>query len=124
MNVSKFNGLDKEVAAKHLMDCCGSTQWVSQMMALFPFESEKQLVHLATSVWYEQCTETDWKESFAHHPKIGDVKSLTEKFAGKEQAGVSVATSETIEALAKANADYETKNGFIFEISTKINHIF
>ena len=105
MTLSAYNLLSKEQAAKHLMDCCGSTLWVSQMMAHFPFESEKQLVHLATSVWYEQCTETDWKESFTHHPKIGDVKSLTEKFAGKEQAGVAVATAATIQALAQAIDD-------------------
>jgi 5-hydroxyisourate hydrolase/2-oxo-4-hydroxy-4-carboxy-5-ureidoimidazoline decarboxylase len=114
MNIAEFNALEKEVAAKHLMDCCGSTQWVSKMMQHFPFSSEKQLVDLSSAVWYEQCDETDWRESFTHHPKIGDVKSLTEKFAGKEQAGVAVATAETIQALAKANADYESKFGFIF----------
>lgn len=114
MTLSAYNLLSKEQAAKHLMDCCGSTQWVSQMMAYFPFESEKQMVHLATSVWYEQCDESDWRESFTHHPKIGDVKSLTEKFAGKEQAGVAVATETTIQAIAQANTDYENKFGFIF----------
>ncbi len=114
MNIAEFNALEKEVAAKHLMDCCASTQWVSKMMQHFPFSSEKQLVDWSSAVWYEQCYETDWRESFAHHPKIGDVKSLTEKFAGKEQAGVAVATDEIIQALAKANADYETKFGFIF----------
>jgi 5-hydroxyisourate hydrolase/2-oxo-4-hydroxy-4-carboxy-5-ureidoimidazoline decarboxylase len=83
-------------------------------MQHFPFSSEKQLVNLSGNIWYEQCYEVDWRESFTHHPKIGDVKSLTEKFAGKEQAGVAVATEETIQALAKANADYESKFGFIF----------
>ncbi len=114
MTLAEYNALEKEVAAKHLMDCCGSTQWVSKMMQHFPFSSEKQLVDLSSAVWYEQCHEADWRESFTHHPKIGDVKSLTEKFAGKEQAGVAVATAETIQALAKANADYESKFGFIF----------
>ncbi len=114
MTLAEYNALEKEVAAKHLMDCCGSTQWVSKMMQHFPFSSEKQLVDWSANIWYEQCDETDWRESFTHHPKIGDVKSLTEKFAGKEQAGVAVATAETIQALAKANADYESKFGFIF----------
>ena len=54
------------------------------------------------------------RESFTHHPKIGDVKSLTEKFAGKEQAAVGTASVEVIEALAKANQAYEEKHGFIF----------
>ena len=114
MNVVEFNVLEKEVAAKHLIDCCGSRNWVSKMMEYFPFSSEKQLVDLSSDIWYERCTEVDWRESFTHHPKIGDVKSLTEKFAGKEQAGVAVATEATINALAQANADYESKFGFIF----------
>ena len=114
MNLSTFNTFDKETTSKHLMDCCGSTQWVSAMMSHFPFDSEKTLVDLSAKIWYDQCYQTDWRESFTHHPKIGDVKSLTEKFAGKEQAGVAVATSQTIEALSKANFDYENKFGFIF----------
>jgi len=72
------------------------------------------MVDLSAEIWYEECSEKDWRASFTHHPKIGDVKSLTEKFAGKEQAGVAVATTQTIEALAQANTDYENKNGFIF----------
>jgi 5-hydroxyisourate hydrolase / 2-oxo-4-hydroxy-4-carboxy-5-ureidoimidazoline decarboxylase len=114
MTLSGFNNLDATTASKHLMDCCGSTQWVSAMMSHFPFNSEKELVDAATKNWYNVCSETDWRESFTHHPKIGDVKSLTEKFAGKEQAGVAVATSQTIEVLSQANADYENKFGFIF----------
>ncbi|WP_333876699.1 2-oxo-4-hydroxy-4-carboxy-5-ureidoimidazoline decarboxylase [Flavobacterium sp.] len=114
MTLQEFNTLDKLTARQHLFDCCGSTRWVDGMMSHFPFASEKQLVDCAATLWYDECNEADWRESFTHHPKIGDVKSLTEKFAGKEQAGVAVATQETIQALAQANTDYEAKNGFIF----------
>jgi 5-hydroxyisourate hydrolase / 2-oxo-4-hydroxy-4-carboxy-5-ureidoimidazoline decarboxylase len=114
MTLHEFNTLEKEIAATHLFECCGSQKWTDLMLKSFPFSSEKQLVDLSTSIWYDECSESDWRESFTHHPKIGDVKSLTEKFAGKEQAGVAAATTETIEALAKANDDYETKFGFIF----------
>ena len=114
MTLTAFNTLDKETAKQHLFACCGSTKWADAMMKHFPFASEKQLVDWSASIWYNECGESDWLESFTHHPKIGDVKSLTEKFAGKEQAGVAVATSETIDALAKSNADYESKFGFIF----------
>ena len=114
MTLTSYNNLDAATASKHLMDCCGSTKWVTGMMSHLPFASEKQLVDLSAKIWYEECSESDWRESFTHHPKIGDVKSLTEKFAGKEQAGVAVATQETIAALAQANTDYENKFGFIF----------
>jgi len=114
MNLLAFNTLPEDAARKELFACCGSNRWADAMMQHFPFASEKQLVDLSSEIWYDQCGEADWRESFTHHPKIGDVKSLTEKFAGKEQAGVAVATQETIQLLAKANADYENKNGFIF----------
>ena len=114
MNLVAFNTLPEETAKRELFACCGSEKWTSAMMKHFPFVSEKQLVDLSSKIWYDECGEADWCESFMHHPKIGDVKSLTEKFAGKEQAGVAVATSETINALSKANSDYESKNDFIF----------
>lgn len=114
MNLGDFNKLDKQSAAKELFACCGSSKWVEMMMKYFPFASEKELVNKATAVWYNECDEADWKESFTHHPKIGDVKSLEQKFAGKEQGGVAAASAGTIQSLATANADYENKNGFIF----------
>lgn len=114
MDLKIFNNLSKEEAAQHLFSCCGSKHWVDEMMLQFPFSNEQKLIEAATDIWYNKCTETDCKESFAHHPKIGDVNSLKEKFAGKEQAGVASASDEVINALAKANTDYENKFGFIF----------
>jgi 5-hydroxyisourate hydrolase/2-oxo-4-hydroxy-4-carboxy-5-ureidoimidazoline decarboxylase len=114
MNLKEFNNLDKQSAAKELFACCGSDKWVELLIQHFPFASEQELVNKATSIWYDECSEADWKESFTYHPKIGDVKSLEQKFAGKEQAGVASASTETIQSLAKANADYENKNGFTF----------
>lgn len=120
MTLEKLNNLDKLEAAKLLETCCGSSKWLELLLNEFPFENTTSLIAKAESIWYDSCTEQDWLEAFTHHPKIGDVKSLTEKFAstqhlaGNEQAGVNTATQAVIEALAKANGDYEAKFGFIF----------
>jgi 5-hydroxyisourate hydrolase / 2-oxo-4-hydroxy-4-carboxy-5-ureidoimidazoline decarboxylase len=114
MTIKAFNKLNKEEKAKQLMSCCGSSTWAALMMKQFPFANEEQLVETATDIWYNQCESIDWLESFTHHPKIGDVKSLTKKFAGKEQASVAAATKKIITALANANKEYEAKFGFIF----------
>ena len=114
MTLKDFNNLDKDSAAKELFSCCGSRKWVSSLMQEFPFVSQEALIERATQVWYGECDKNDWQESFAQHPKIGDRKSLTEKFAGNEQAGMAEATEIIIEALAKANAAYEKKFQFIF----------
>jgi 5-hydroxyisourate hydrolase / 2-oxo-4-hydroxy-4-carboxy-5-ureidoimidazoline decarboxylase len=114
MTLNGFNNLDRDTAAKELFSCCGSRNWVSLLMQKFPFESPETLIENARKVWYDECDKDDWLESFRHHPKIGDKKSVTEKFAGKEQASVAAATEEIIDALSKANKDYEKKFGFIF----------
>ena len=85
MTLSDFNNLDKEAAAKELFSCCGSQRWVSSMMKNFPFTSLDALVENATTIWYDECNKQDWLESFTHHPKIGDKKSLTESLQGKSK---------------------------------------
>lgn len=114
MTLQDFNKLDRDTAARELFSSCGSRNWVSLLMQKFPFGSQETLIENARKIWYDECDKNDWLESFSHHPKIGDKKSLTEKFAGKEQASVASATEEIIDALAKANKDYKKKFGFIF----------
>ncbi|MEZ5029005.1 MAG: 2-oxo-4-hydroxy-4-carboxy-5-ureidoimidazoline decarboxylase [Ferruginibacter sp.] len=114
MTIRAFNKLSKASKAKLLLSCCGSSNWVELMMKQTTFKSEAMLIDCAIDIWYNQCSSADWLEAFMHHPKIGDVKSLTKKFAGKEQASVATASAKTIRALADANKDYEIKNGFIF----------
>ena len=114
MTLKDFNKLDRDTAAKELFSCCGSRNWVSLLMQEFPFGTPETLIEKADAVWYGACNKNDWLESFSHHPKIGDKKSLAGKFSGKEQAGLGSATDEIIEDLAKANYDYEKKFGFIF----------
>lgn len=114
MTIKAFNKLNKTEKAKQLMSCCGSSTWVDLMMKRSPFKTEQELVDAAVDCWYNQCSGTDWLESFDHHPRIGDVKSLTKKFAGKEQASVKAASAKTIKALAAANKAYEAKFGFIY----------
>ena len=114
MTLADFNKLQKDIAAKELFSCCGSGKWVSLMIKKFPFASGGLLIEEAARTWYNECDKNDWMESFAHHPKIGDRKSLAEKFAAGEQAAVTGATEEVIGALAEANQEYEKKFGFIF----------
>ena len=114
MTLEDFNKFDKDAAAKELFSCCGSEKWVALLMNDLPFVSEEALVEKATRIWYGECGKTDWLESFTHHPRIGDKKSLEKKFAGKEQSAVATAPGEIIDALLKANNDYEKKFGFIF----------
>ncbi|RZK26134.1 MAG: OHCU decarboxylase, partial [Hymenobacter sp.] len=65
-------------------------------------------------------SEADWREAFTHHPKIGDVSALREKFASTatwaagEQGAVRQASQSTLEALAAGNEAYAQRFGYIF----------
>lgn len=120
MTLPSFNQQPEQAIQDALYACCGSTKWASYLAAMFPMHSEKTLVEVATTVWYNECEKADWLEAFAQHPKIGDIKSLEEKFAStkhlasNEQAGVANASYNIIEELAAANEAYEEKFGFVF----------
>jgi 2-oxo-4-hydroxy-4-carboxy-5-ureidoimidazoline decarboxylase len=102
-----------------LRTCCGSAHWIRRMVARRPFHNRQGLLKAAREEWFA-LTPSDWQEAFAHHPKIGDRDALRHRFAGtrhlseKEQAGVTMASDEVLDALADGNEMYETKFGYIF----------
>lgn len=120
MTLQELNTLTLDEAAKQLETCCGSTTWNRELMKHFPFTDNRVLFSNATNVWYNLCNEADWLEAFSHHPKIGDIKNLSDKFAStkdiamNEQSSVNKATDEIIKELEKLNREYEAQLGFIF----------
>jgi 2-oxo-4-hydroxy-4-carboxy-5-ureidoimidazoline decarboxylase len=121
MTLHELNTISQPELKEVLTKCCGSSAWVKMMMTYFPVDDLVELLEDAEEKWYE-CNEDDWKDAFAHHPKIGDAESLPKKFtataewASGEQSGVNNASADTIKALAEANRLYEEKFGYIFII--------
>jgi 2-oxo-4-hydroxy-4-carboxy-5-ureidoimidazoline decarboxylase len=119
MTIADFDHLSTDEKRELLQKCCGSTGWIDKMIAAPPLEDLVDLEETAEEKWWE-CSEKDWLEAFEHHPKIGDINSLKEKYpntvewASNEQSGVNVASDEILIALAKGNDDYEQKFGHIF----------
>jgi 2-oxo-4-hydroxy-4-carboxy-5-ureidoimidazoline decarboxylase len=119
VTLHEFNILPKQQLIEELTKCCGSSAWVNRMLPFVPADDMIELLEDAEEEW-GKCSEDDWKEAFGHHPKIGDVESLTKKFASTaqwasgEQSAVNIASKETIEALAEGNRLYEEKFGYIF----------
>ena len=106
--------------ARHLLArACGSSRWVDRMMARRPFGGRDALLSAAGHEW-TALGEDDWREAFAHHPKIGDRDSLRARFpdthalSAREQAGVDCAADAVLSALADANRVYERRFGYIF----------
>lgn len=119
MTLEELNRLEAHAAADALQRCCGSTQWVSQMLASRPFSAREDLFRKSEDIWW-RLAESDWKEAFAHHPRIGDVEGLRLKFASTaswaegEQAGIQSASEDVLGKLATANRIYEERFGYIF----------
>lgn len=119
MTLDELNSLKEDAARAELLRCCGSSRWADGMIARRPFASRSAVLSAADSVWAE-CGEKDWLEAFSHHPRIGGKDALRAKFAATkdwsagEQAKAAQADDATLDALAKGNAEYEERFGFIF----------
>ncbi|MCC6620698.1 MAG: 2-oxo-4-hydroxy-4-carboxy-5-ureidoimidazoline decarboxylase [Deltaproteobacteria bacterium] len=90
------------------------------MAAAGPFADGDAVFAAAMAAFGELAAE-DWLEAFAHHPRIGDVSKLRERFAAsgelseKEQGtAVAAAADDTIQRLFELNQAYEARHGHIF----------
>lgn len=88
------------------------------MLAARPFSSADELFQKAEQ-FADTLEKADWLEAFSHHPKIGDLDSLRQKFskekwAAGEQSSVASATDKLLEQLAQGNDAYLEKFGYIF----------
>ena len=118
MTIAAFDRLDKSEKKKLLQQCCGSSVWVDKMLKMPPAEDLIDLFEDSEAAWYD-CNENDWKEAFLHHPRIGDINELRQKFstnhfAANEQSSVNDASERSLKLLAEGNKLYEEKFGYIF----------
>jgi 2-oxo-4-hydroxy-4-carboxy-5-ureidoimidazoline decarboxylase len=115
----RVDQLPEGEARARLAACCGSSRWVERMLQRRPFGSTNALLAAAREEWFG-LEETDWREAFGHHPKIGDRAGLHARFpdtadlSATEQHGVAGASSDVLDALAEGNRAYERRFGFIF----------
>lgn len=117
--VQRINAMIPSEARETFLRCCGAERWADAMVSGCPYPSWEQLEETSNATW-STLTEHDWREAFAHHPKIGDIDSLRTKFgstrdwASGEQAGAASASEATLQALADGNTTYEARFGYIF----------
>lgn len=109
---------DSETAAA-LRRCCGSSRWVAGMMAARPFGSARRAKEQADRIW-NALDRADWLEAFDHHPRIGERTAVVEQdaaataWSSQEQSRLADAADGVKAELARANADYERRFGFIY----------
>ena len=111
MTVADLNAMPESQAAELLGECCGSPRWVAGMVARRPFGSRESVLAAAGEIW-TSLDNADWREAFAHHPRIGEQTGSSQ--AAQEQSGMSGSTGDVRQALAEVNRDYEQRFGYIY----------
>jgi OHCU decarboxylase len=114
VTLDELNTSDEASGRTALMRCCGSVHWADAILARRPFATQRVLEDAATEVWWELTTD-DWREAFHAHPKIGSRQ--TAGWSSGEQSGVASASERVLEELAKGNAAYEQRFGWIFLVN-------
>jgi OHCU decarboxylase len=111
-----FNRLSDEAAASELLAVCHSRRWAKEVAAGRPYADLAALQRAADEVWRGLGPE-DWMEAFAAHPRIGEGGGVSADWSRQEQAGVGGAAPEVQDRLARGNAEYEARFGYVFLIS-------
>jgi allantoicase len=107
----RINTRTPQIAEQELQSCCGSSEWVREMIASRPYAGWSELVAAAENIWWD-LDPPDWREAFAAHPRIGE--KAASSWARQEQSATSSASEPTRKALAEANREYEKRFGHIF----------
>jgi 2-oxo-4-hydroxy-4-carboxy-5-ureidoimidazoline decarboxylase len=118
--LDRLNAATQDEALAVFLRCCGATRWAAFMTSARPFSDDAALDSAVASA-FAKLTREDWLEAFAHHPRIGDVSRLRERFAHsgdlseKEQGVAMAAANEAIiQRLFALNQAYEARHGHIF----------
>lgn len=120
MQISNLNALSHADLHATFERCCGALTWVGKMVDAAPFVDEADLRRAADEA-FAALEVPDWLQAFAHHPRIGDVSRLRERFKAsgvlseKEQGTAMASANEAIiQRLFELNQAYEQRHGHIF----------
>jgi OHCU decarboxylase len=119
MMLNDLNTIPPARATELFTACCGSSRWVSQMVARRPFKSLDAVLEAADEIW-KSLPKSDWHEAFAHHPRIGESASAVaqsdrgREWSASEQSAVMRASESIRLAQRDMNAQYERRFGYIY----------
>jgi OHCU decarboxylase len=112
MTLRELNALSPSHADREFLRCCGSSRWAGAMTAARPFDSIGAMQIRGAAIW-QSLERQDWLEAFAAHPKIGEQRNAS-VWSTTEQAGMHSADADVKTRMARLNAEYESRFGYIF----------
>jgi OHCU decarboxylase len=120
--LAAWNVAGESEALEAMIACCGSNRWAEAMVALRPIASVAVLSEAADRVW-STMQESDWREAFACHPRIGERKPAlvaarasgqSTAWSRQEQSSANDANERVLAELAEDNRLYEQRFGFTY----------
>lgn len=117
--IETWNAMSANEAAAAVLPCCGSHAWAQGLAARRPLSTLPELLAASDTAWWS-LPETDWKQAFDSHPRIGeqhaqgDVTDASLKWSAGEQGLAATCEEEAKRLLALGNRAYEQKFGRIF----------
>src|SRR5215472_14226624 len=119
MTLAELNALPRYRAESELIQCCGSRAWARNLARRRPFQNPGRLIRASSDVWWT-LDESDWREAFAAHPRIGAHQSAVlsaaraQTWSQQEQSGMRRANDGIIADLEQSNQKYFGTFGYIF----------
>jgi len=119
VSVADFDAMTEGGAAEMLAACCGTRRWVSGMLARRPFGSAAALLK-AADLEFGALAPEDWREAFAHHPRIGERSSELsqpeqgQRWSAGEQRGMEGVNAAVRDALIRVNQEYTARFGYSY----------
>jgi len=115
--VRAVNALGPEQARLAFLSCCGSERWASGMARARPYQCA-DAVRRRAHEQFEELQPDDWLQAFAAHAAIGEPRPGDRQGAG-EQAAVTGAGGELLDALRGGNKRYHRRFGHVFLIRAR-----
>jgi 2-oxo-4-hydroxy-4-carboxy-5-ureidoimidazoline decarboxylase len=118
VSLERFNALPGDEAEAELRTCCASPAWAAAVARGRPYPEIPSLVDTAGTA----LAGLPWSEiaaALAAHPRIGERAAGAGRDAAwsrREQSGVAVADTATLDALAAVNREYEERFDRVFLI--------
>ena len=117
--LARWNFLPHAAAVDEILPCCGSRAWADGMVGRRPLPDEAALLGASDETW-RSLAESDWREAFRSHPRIGESQAPKAAFersvawSAQEQRNVASADDSIKMALAEGNREYERRFSRIF----------
>jgi OHCU decarboxylase len=124
VTLDELNALGAAEAEALFVEIGGARRWAAELARRRPFGHIGDLLETSDEIWLA-LGPADWREAFAHHPRIGERKpsgggeagARSAAWSASEQRGASAAASDARERLVEVNCAYEARFGYIFLIA-------